>query len=547
MAFLSMVLLLMILCAGCTSDDEAEVPVPPQGQDSTAPVATILFPGSSALVTSAPMTVRGTAQDQSAITSVAVNGMPATSTDGFATWAAQVTLPLGMSEVVVRTTDAVGNTEARAAVAMVTVVETLLPFLEPTGMAVEPSGTLVVVDNALKAVVRVNPRTGDRTIISDATTGSGPQLLFLSSIAVEAAGTFVVAGGVPGAAVMRVDPQTGARTIVSDATTGSGPTFGTRALTGLAVEPTGDLMVIDAAHDTVVRVDAVTDDRTVTSSSAVIGSGPALFAESMAASATGTLFVAGRGFLFQVDPHTGMRRVVTNQLFDSFSDIAVEASETVIGVWEIFIDVPCRRRLTRVDPATGLHQSFGPACPITVAVEATGSLVASFQGDPRHAFRPHMLVRLDPSMGNGTPIVTSRGPALQFISNIAVESTGTFGVVDSGLNAVVRIDERTGERTIISDATTGSGPPFQQLGNIAVEATGDLVTVDPVRKAVFRIHPVTGARTIVSDAIIGRGPAFFAPIEIAVEPTGTLVVADTELGAVVRVDPLSGDRAIIAR
>ena len=56
-----------------------------------------------------------------------------------------------------------------------------------------------------------------------------------------------------------------------------------------------------------------------------------------------------------------MRRVVTNQLFDSFSDIAVEASETVIGVWEIFIDVPCRRRLTRVDPATGLHQSFGPA------------------------------------------------------------------------------------------------------------------------------------------------------------------------------------------
>ena len=68
----------MILCAGCTSDDEAEapvspqeeMPVPPQGQDSTAPVATIIFPGASALVTSAPITVRGTAQDQSAIDNV---------------------------------------------------------------------------------------------------------------------------------------------------------------------------------------------------------------------------------------------------------------------------------------------------------------------------------------------------------------------------------------------------------------------------------------------------------------------------------------------
>ena len=103
-------------------------------------------------------------------------------------------------------------------------------------------------------------------------------------------------------AVVRVDPQTGARTIVSDATTGTGPTFGTRSLMGLAVEPTGNLVVIDAAHDTVVRVDAVTGDRTVISSSAVIGSGPALVSGSIAASATGALFVAGRGFLFQVAP-----------------------------------------------------------------------------------------------------------------------------------------------------------------------------------------------------------------------------------------------------
>jgi sugar lactone lactonase YvrE len=706
---LSAVCLLTLLCTGCDHDDQSESPVqpnpPPQAQDRTAPVATIVFPGTTALLTSAPISVRGTAQDQSTITDVAVNGVPATSTDGFTTWVARVTLPLGMSEVVVSTTDAVGNTEARAAVALVTVVETLLPFQDPEGMAVEASGTLVVVDFGLGVVVRVNPQTGARsivadattgsgpalevpraiaveasgalvvtdynpgvrwavvrvdpqtgarsivadattgsgppllavvhiaveatgtlvvtgsipaddslisaivrvdpqtgartiladatssgpllesiygiaveasgalvvasrdpsrgqpvlvrvdpqtgaqTIISDAATGSGPPLLYADSIAVEAAGTLVVKGKRDGQeAVMRVDPTTGARSIVSDATTGSGPPFGPRVL-GIAVEPTGDLVVIDEAQDTVVRVDAVTGNRTVISSSAVIGSGPALAPalapDSIAASATGTLFVTGFDALFEVDPRTGTRRVVASGLFESFSDIAVEASGTVIGVRQIFIDVPCRRELTRVDPTTGSHHGFGLACPITVAVEATGSLVASFWMDPRHTFLPHMLIRLDPSTGQGTPIVTSRGPALQIIRNIAVESTGTFVVVDSGLNSVVRINEQTGERTIISDATTGSGPPFQQLGNMEVEATGDLVTVDHGR--VLRINPVTGDRTIVSAASTGSGLAFFAPAKIAVEPTGTLVVTDPKLGAVVRVDPSSGDRVIISR
>ena len=32
MASLSIVLLLMLLCAGCASDEEAEAPVPPQGE-----------------------------------------------------------------------------------------------------------------------------------------------------------------------------------------------------------------------------------------------------------------------------------------------------------------------------------------------------------------------------------------------------------------------------------------------------------------------------------------------------------------------------------
>ena len=47
-------------------------------------------------------------------------------------------------------------------------------FVNPVGIAVEADGSLVVTDFGLEAVVRVDPISGDRTIISDANTGSGP-------------------------------------------------------------------------------------------------------------------------------------------------------------------------------------------------------------------------------------------------------------------------------------------------------------------------------------------------------------------------------------
>ncbi len=47
-------------------------------------------------------------------------------------------------------------------------------FINPFGIAVEADGSLVLSDSGLEAVVRVDPISGDRTILSDANTGSGP-------------------------------------------------------------------------------------------------------------------------------------------------------------------------------------------------------------------------------------------------------------------------------------------------------------------------------------------------------------------------------------
>ncbi len=102
------------------------------------------------------------------------------------------------------------------------------------------------------------------------------------------------------------------------------------------------------------------------------------------------------------------------------------------------------------------------------------------------------------SIGSGPGFVTPVG--------IALEADGSLVVTDSGLEAVVRVDQVSGDRTIISDASTGSGPGVVAPRGIAVEADGSLVVTDSGLEAVVRVDQVSGDRTIISDASIGSGP-----------------------------------------
>jgi DNA-binding beta-propeller fold protein YncE len=90
----------------------------------------------------------------------------------------------------------------------------------------------------------------------------------------------------------------------------------------------------------------------------------------------------------------------------------------------------------------------------------------------------------------------------------------------------------------------GSGTGFEGPLGIAVEADGSLVVVDYGLEAVVRVNPISGNRTVVSNASTGSGTGFVAPWGIAVEADGSLVVVDYGLEAVVRVNPISGNRTI---
>lgn len=276
--------------------------------------------------------------------------------------------------------------------------------LGPFNLAIESSGTILVVDPQVNKLFRVNSITGERTVLSDfsdptqgpvADSSSGDGIL---GIAVEDSGAILVTAKGAGSpdeggtvfrdALLRVDPVTGQRTLFSDFGDPTQGTLGGQCSFGVAVEASGTILVTDCNN---------------------LGDSPG-------------------GLLFRIDPVTGQRTVL--------SDFG--------------------------NPAEGSIAQF----PSGIAVEALGSILvaAPFAGSvPEGTLDPGgALFRVDPVSGQRT-LFSDFGNATQgttgtFLRNVAVEYTNTILVVDQdvdsfgpGLGALFRVDPVTGQRSVLSD------------------------------------------------------------------------------------------------
>jgi DNA-binding beta-propeller fold protein YncE len=86
--------------------------------------------------------------------------------------------------------------------------------LFPRGIALDSANNRdLVVDSSLAAVVAVDFSTGDRTILSDNATGTGPNFLFPEGIALDSANNRVLVVDSSLAAVIAVEPISGNRII----------------------------------------------------------------------------------------------------------------------------------------------------------------------------------------------------------------------------------------------------------------------------------------------------------------------------------------------
>jgi streptogramin lyase len=170
-------------------------------------------------------------------------------------------------------------------IAAIAVAASLMPAVP----AAAKKGDIIVGDSNTAEVIRVNPKTGAKTTISD-----DSQLEHPSDTVFGRDGTIYVADyGVH--AVFAVNPKTGATELVSD-----DPLFSTPD--GIALGPDGDLYVtnIDAPNG-LLRVDLPSGSTSVVSDDPLVADGPI----GVVVPADGIPMVADTDLIARVDPATG--------------------------------------------------------------------------------------------------------------------------------------------------------------------------------------------------------------------------------------------------
>ncbi|MEM6370579.1 MAG: hypothetical protein AAF851_19955 [Myxococcota bacterium] len=442
-----------------------------------------------------------------------VNGVAAALDLPARRWEAVVPAPAGTStvSVVLRTTDGLRAPRQR-------LVRNQPLGWETVGMTIDDGGDLLLQDrylgvgNGTSTLTRLDPMTGDATIISDGYRGTGPSLTQHPAgqgapLALRASGSVLAVGpsaslievdlatgdrsdlgarsfitmdvddqrgqlyglvstqerfGDPSVTeVFRVDLETGAGTFLSGPSQGTGPSLGRGGQ--LAFDPVGERVIVVAEEDEpsfpyvirVIGIDLETGDRTELAGPDV-GVGPWVAA---------TRF----GKDFQMAPNIAAGRV-----FVAAADLLIEVD----------LDTGARREV-----ATG-----GPYWP---GAYARGSVYALA---PRASAAP--IIAIDVATGT-TRGVGSRGethaafPNFRGIEGVALARDAQDGAVyaSRGLE-VYRFEPDSGQLALVDDGREipGQPTPSKETNMAFDERRRRLVRIDESLRGLLTIDPATGAR-----------------------------------------------------
>ena len=231
-------------------------------------------------------------------------------------------------------------------------------LITPVGIALYPDGGIIVADRDLPGIVRIDPTPPHaQTIVSQGGLLADPIGVAVDQIT----GEIIVA--VPAVGIVGVS-LLGQRLI--SAFTGISQFF------GLAIEPSGSIVVADLAGRAVIRINPQTGAQTIVSSGELLNMGPI----GVAIDRDGSIIVGGGMFSGpNAAPPTGIPAVV------------------------------------RIDPATGAQEAISSGGsfvnPYWVVIEADGSIIVSDQEafgppDPISGTRQGALFRVNPTTGEQT-------------------------------------------------------------------------------------------------------------------------------------------------
>ena len=430
--------------------------------DATAPAAAVVFPPRMSYTDAAAITVRGTALDPTTIASLKVNGIAATTTDDYKTWAAEVPLVEGVNTIAIAATDSLGNSDDNGT--SITVTKRGPAFASFGGMDYDPTSQLMIVaDSAAGQIYSVDPdgvasvlvpRTSDipvkfRGLVVDSANN---RALVLADVTLDA-----------------IDLGSRARSTISHC---SNAMIGMSASEDLALDAVNNRAYLVTSEGLVAKVE-LGDGLCTVISSGTVGAGPSFVRASAIAYDDVTTPASPRiligspesGNIIGLDPATGQRSLLSYSGLQSVASMRVDAQN---------------HRLVVLDTLQKAVVSF------------------DLQTDT-----PTMLGNA--TVGSGPDIAPSRGLAIR-------SSTGTiFSAQQRG--EIIGIDTGTLAREALTQSDAGDGPQLISPSDLLIEqASGSpssLLVTD--NNGLLRVDLANGERTVISSAVVGTGP-FQGPI-----------------------------------
>ncbi|MEO1233445.1 MAG: hypothetical protein AAFZ18_31575, partial [Myxococcota bacterium] len=437
------------------------------------------------------------------------------------------------------------------------------------------NNTAYVSDEALPGVYAIDLLTGLTRVFSGGTVGTGPAFdpELEGGIALDAANSRLLVTDNGSNAIVAVDLATGNRSIFSD-NSNMGPAVETPF--GIVVDGTGNrAFYVDTTQDGVVQVDLTSGDRTLVSSDGTRGTGPDLTSprDVELDLANARLLVVGTGVdaLVAVDLATGDRSILSGG--------AVGAGAAFNSIRGVTLDAVNNRALVAdagsgsegivaVDLTTGDRvelsgQTVGTTVDVGADFDSTRGVVIDAARSRLIAVDDALLalVAIDPGTGNRTfiapnvppPPRVGSGPDLASLTGIALDSsTGSLYVADDGIDAILRVDLATGDRTLVANSMSPGTAMVQPRGLGLDAANGRLLVPDNDSSldAVLGIDISSGMGTIISgdDSPDEMSETFASPRgRVALEPDGmTALVADTSRDSVFRINLTTGERTTLA-
>jgi hypothetical protein len=372
----------------------------------------------------------------------------------------------------------------------------------------EVNNRLVVLDisgtglDEIDRLVAVDISTGDLAVISDETTGSGPQVLYPQNLAVDRNGLAYVVGYELGSAarsLLSVDLSDGTRTIVASEFVGAGPM--PQVPSAVALDVPAAIAYVADAFGAVTTVDLNRGDKT-------------LLADSI------------KDYI-----NTGGEKDLA---LDSANQRLLVTDNERQKIWSI--DTQTGERSLFYDTPTGT----GPAIESAYSLyfdQAQNQLLVLNQNDA--------LIAVDLSTGNRSIIAGSgagTGPT-SFGTGIAPDIDNNRVFVP-GFASILEIDLVTGNRTEVSGPVVGSGPAFEAIRYPVIDRENDrILIIDGMKKAIMAVDLASGNRSILSDANTGTGVALDSPLDMVIDEAQNRLLVTQNIGPMLAIDLDTGDRA----